>query len=88
MSRGEYNQRVPVEGHDELATLTASFNEMAEEIGRAHQMERDFVANVSHDLKTPLTSIQGFSQAMMDGAIGDQAGYKQAAQIINSEAQG
>jgi two-component system phosphate regulon sensor histidine kinase PhoR len=85
MARGDYNQRVPVEGHDELATLTQRFNEMATEVSHAHLMEREFVANVSHDLKTPLTSIQGFSQAMVDGAIQDEAGYRQAASIINSE---
>jgi signal transduction histidine kinase len=87
MSRGDYSQRIQVEGQDELAALTRRFNQMAEEVGRAHQMERDFVANVSHDLKTPLTSIQGFSQAMLDGAIADERGYEEAATIINSEAQ-
>jgi signal transduction histidine kinase len=87
LARGDYNQRIPVVGRDELAGLTSRFNEMAAEVGQAHQMERDFVANVSHDLKTPLTSIQGFSQAMLDGAITEEAGYKQAASIINTEAQ-
>jgi signal transduction histidine kinase len=87
MAHGDYSQRLPVEGHDELAALTQGFNEMASEVGRAHQMERDFIANVSHDLKTPLTSIQGFSQAMLDGAVSDAVGFKQAASIINAEAQ-
>ena len=87
LTRGDYNRRIPVVGHDELADLTRRFNEMAAEVGRAHQMERDFVANVTHDLKTPLTSIQGFSQAMLDGAITEEVGYKQAASIINAEAQ-
>jgi signal transduction histidine kinase len=87
MARGDYSPRVSVAGHDEIATLSQRFNEMAEEVDRAHHMERDFVANVSHDLKTPLTSIQGFSQAMIDGSIVDQAGYTQAAEIINSEAE-
>ncbi|MDQ6694848.1 MAG: HAMP domain-containing histidine kinase [Chloroflexota bacterium] len=87
MAQGDYSRRLPVEGHGELATLTGRFNEMASEVGRAHTMERDFIANVSHDLKTPLTSVQGFSQAMLDGTIKDEAGYKQAASIINIEAQ-
>ena len=87
MSRGDYSRRITVSGHDELAALTERFNEMAREVGSAHQMERDFVANVSHDLKTPLTSIQGFSQAMLDGAITEPEGFKQAAGIINSEAE-
>lgn len=87
VAKGDYSQRLPVEGQDEIATLTGQFNDMAAEVGRAHQMQRDFIANVSHDLKTPLTSIQGFSQAMIDGAVKDEAGYKQAAGIINTEAQ-
>ncbi|HEX8220629.1 MAG TPA: HAMP domain-containing sensor histidine kinase [Chloroflexia bacterium] len=87
VSRGDYSHRLPVQGHDEIATLTRQFNVMAEEVGNTHQVQRDFVANVSHDLKTPLTSIQGFSQAMLDGSIRDEAGFKQAAGIINTEAQ-
>jgi signal transduction histidine kinase len=59
---------------------------MAREVERSRQAQRDFLANVSHDLKTPLTSIQGFSQAMLEGAIHDEQGYDRAAQIINEEA--
>lgn len=87
MARGDYSQRVPVAGRDELATLSSRFNTMAEEVDRAHRMQRDFVANVSHDLKTPLTSIQGFSQAILDGAVTDEKGYRQAARVINAEAE-
>lgn len=59
---------------------------MAHEVERSRQAQRDFLANVSHDLKTPLTSIQGFSQAMLEGAIHDEQGYERAARIINEEA--
>jgi two-component system, OmpR family, sensor kinase len=78
---------LPVRGQDEIALLTSQFNIMAQEVSNVHQVQRDFVANVSHDLKTPLTSIQGFSQAMLDGSIADEAGFKQAAGIINTESQ-
>jgi signal transduction histidine kinase len=87
VARGDYSQRVQVQGRDELATLSSRFNTMAEEVDRAHRVQRDFVANVSHDLKTPLTSIQGFSQAILDGAVTDEQGYRQAAGIINAEAE-
>jgi signal transduction histidine kinase len=87
MAKGDYSRRVNVQGQDELAALSQQFNEMASEIGRAHAVQRDFIANVSHDLKTPLTSIQGFSQAMLDGTIHDDAAYHQAAGIINAESQ-
>jgi signal transduction histidine kinase len=87
MAGGDYKQRVPVEGRDEFAALSDGFNRMAEEVDRAHRMQRDFVANVSHELKTPLTSIQGFSQAILDGAVKTSDDYRQAALIINQESQ-
>jgi two-component system OmpR family sensor kinase len=85
MAQGDYGQAIPVEGDDEVGRLATSFNTMAREVARAHQMERDFVANVSHDLKTPLTSIQGFAQALVDGTVKDAAGQRQAAQVIFEE---
>jgi len=87
MAQGNYNQEIAVEGSDEVVRLAASFNKMAREVKRSQQMQRDFVANVSHELKTPLTSIQGFSQAMLDGATKGEEAYRRAAHIINEEAQ-
>jgi len=86
IARGEYDQRIEVAGRDEVARLATSFNHMAQEVSRARQSERDLLANVSHELKTPLTSIQGFSQALMDGTADDPQTTAQAAQIINQEA--
>ncbi len=86
IAQGDYRQVIPAYGQDEVARLADSFNRMAGEVERSRQAQRDFLANVSHDLKTPLTSIQGFSQAMLEGAIHDEQGYDRAAQIINDEA--
>jgi two-component system, OmpR family, sensor kinase len=60
---------VPLEGAAELRSLAASFNEMADKLSRARAAERNFLLSVSHELKTPLTSIRGFAEAMREGAI-------------------
>jgi signal transduction histidine kinase len=86
MAGGDYRQRVPVEGPREVRTLAASFNNMAGRVAVAQQAQRDFLANVSHDLRTPLTSIQGFSQAIAEGVASDPASAQHAAQIIHDEA--
>lgn len=88
IAQGNYQQVIPTKGQDEVARLANSFVRMAREVERSRQSQRDFLANVSHDLKTPLTSIQGFSQAMLEGAIHDEEGYHRAAQIIREEAEG
>ena len=87
IARGQYEQVIPTRSKDEVARLADSFNRMTREVERSRQAQRDFLANVSHDLKTPLTSVQGFSQAMLEGAIHDEQGYRRAAQIIQTEAE-
>lgn len=72
---------------NELRVLAESFNQMAARVQRSQQAQRDFVANVSHDLKTPLTSIQGYSQALLDGTAASDASRSRAALVINQEAQ-
>lgn len=83
VAKGDYGEHVPVSGPPEVRALAESFNVMTAEVRATHQAQRDFLANVSHDLKTPLTSIQGYSQAIIDGAARDP---KNAAQIIFEEA--
>ncbi|MBI5301057.1 MAG: HAMP domain-containing protein [Chloroflexi bacterium] len=85
IARGQYEHRVPIKGGDEIGRLATSFNSMAAQVQSARQMEKDFVANVSHELKTPLTSIQGFAQAILDGAVQDIVGAQRAAQTIYDE---
>lgn len=83
---GDYTHRVPQQGPPEIKRLAASFNVMAGQVESSQQAMRDFVSNVSHELKTPLTSIQGFSQAIMEGATPDEAARRRAAGIIHQEA--
>ena len=67
--------------------MAESFNSMSAQVAATRQAQRDFVANVSHDLKTPVTSIQGWSQALLDGTAVSPADQTQAANIIYSEAE-
>jgi len=77
----------PVEprGPQEVQDLTRAFNSMVARVDNAQKSQRDFVANVSHELKTPLTSIQGFAQAILDDTADTPEARKQAAQIIYNE---
>jgi signal transduction histidine kinase len=85
MARGQYDQQIPERGSDEVSRLARAFNDMARQVSRSHRTLRDFLANVSHELKTPLTSIQGFSQAMVDGSLTRNEDYAEAARVINDE---
>lgn len=85
VANGEYGQRAPDEGPDEVRRVARSFNLMIERLQAGQQAMRDFVSNVSHDLKTPLTSIQGFAQALLEGATSDEAARRRAAGIIFDE---
>ena len=85
VAAGEFRQ-ISLQGPDEVKTLAGSYNEMVNRVQTTQQSQRDFVANVSHELKTPLTSIQGFSQAILDGTVDSERSLQKAAGIINTEA--
>jgi signal transduction histidine kinase len=72
-------------GPHEVVELTRAFNEMNMRVQTSQKSQREFVANVSHELKTPLTSVQGFAQALLDGTAGTPAEQMQAAQVIYDE---
>lgn len=87
MAKGKYEQEISMYGRDEVARLAEAFNQMAREVSRSHRTMRDLLANVSHELKTPLTSIQGFSQAMAEGETKTAEEFAESGRIINEEAQ-
>ena len=83
---GGETRPLPLEGPSEVRELLGTFNHMTARVQSGQKSQRDFVANVSHELKTPLTSIQGFAQALMDGTASTPYEQKQSAQVIYNEA--
>jgi signal transduction histidine kinase len=73
------------EGPREIQELAESFNQMSKRVQQTEESQRDFLANVSHELKTPLTSIQGFAQSILDGAASTPDELMQAANVIYDE---
>jgi signal transduction histidine kinase len=69
-ARGEFGVRVKDQGRrDEIGQLTEAFNVMADSLESSEQLRRDFIANLSHELKTPMTVISGFAEGLLDGTI-------------------
>jgi signal transduction histidine kinase len=73
-------------GPREVQDLTRAFNDMSARMQASQKSQREFVANVSHELKTPLTSIQGFAQALQDGTADTDESRRHAAAVIQEEA--
>lgn len=86
IAAGNYDQQLDITVPSEVGRLAGSFNTMARRVKAALESQRDLVANVSHELKTPLTSIQGFSLALLDGTAADDAARERAAAIIHEDA--
>jgi signal transduction histidine kinase len=82
VAAGESDVAVPVEGEDELAELGRSFNAMSSELARAREAQRSFLESVSHELKTPLTSIRGYAEALEEAAVAPAEGGR----VIAAEA--
>ena len=66
VAKGDYSTRVTPRGHDELAVLAQDFNTMTREVARSSELQRDLIANISHDLRTPLTLIKGYAETVRD----------------------
>ncbi len=88
IASGDFSARVDLTDvpHDELGELADAINTMGEELQNARGHERAFLLSVSHDLRTPLTSIRGYSQAIADGTVSDREEQLHAAEVISAEA--
>jgi signal transduction histidine kinase len=86
VAEGSYDVQVNVNRRDEVGRLAKSFSTMARRVGETHSQMRALIANVSHDLKTPLTSILGFSQALRDNDAAQPADAQHMGDVIYNEA--
>lgn len=84
LRRGDLSARVPVDGDDELTSVAVSFNEMAEALEHSKERERQFLLSVGHDLRTPLTTIGGYVEALEDG-VEDPEEIARIASVMSSE---
>ncbi len=86
ISRGNFDERIEVTDNidDEMSELYKSFNLMAENLESLEERRREVVSNISHDLRSPITSIRGFLQAMLDGTITEDK-YRRYLEIIYNE---
>lgn len=85
-ARGHFDVRVPERGNDELTELARSINKMAVEIQSKDEMQKQFLSNASHDLRTPMTTIAGFIDGILDGAIPKEK-HEYYLNIIKNEVQ-
>lgn len=69
IASGDFDKRIVVKSRDEVGQLAQSLNNMADSLNKQEIARREFIANISHDFRSPLTSIRGFLQAIEDGTI-------------------
>ncbi len=86
ISKGNFDERIDIDRalNDEITELSISFNTMAENLDGLEKRRREIISNISHDLRSPITSIKGFLQAMLDGTIKEEK-YKHYINIIYNE---
>lgn len=85
-AKGDFSVRLQPQGDGELDYLAATMNRMAEFIDRNERSRKSFVSNISHELKTPMTTIGGFVDGILDGAIPPER-TKEYLQVVSSEVQ-
>jgi two-component system, OmpR family, sensor histidine kinase BaeS len=83
LAKGELGHQVKVRSKDEIGTLADSFNQMSTELARSNNLRRQMTADIAHDLRTPLSVIMGYSEALNDGKF---TGSQEIFEVIHTEA--
>lgn len=86
IAAGSWGLEVPVEGDEETASLAEAFNEMSRRVAAVYEAQKSFVSDVSHEIRTPVSSIAGYAQAIADGTAGDRDTVARFAGVIQEEA--
>ncbi|CAN5621146.1 hypothetical protein BH23CHL2_BH23CHL2_09660 [soil metagenome] len=86
ISAGYLDKRTEVGAAGEVGTLVDAFNQMLDRIASTYRSQRELLANIAHELRTPLASIQGYAQALRDGVIQDEDARNRALDTITDEA--
>lgn len=85
ISRGDYVTKINLKTNDEINELINALNVMSQDLGKIEKLRKDLIANISHELATPLTNIYGYAEALANNVIKDQVERENAIKIIKSE---
>ncbi|WLR41356.1 HAMP domain-containing sensor histidine kinase [Bacillus carboniphilus] len=87
VSEGNFNISLKIKRKDEMGDLISNFNYMVEELGKVDEMRQRFVSDVSHEIQSPLTSIQGFAKALKNGVVSSKEDQVHYLSVIEKESQ-
>ncbi|KWW22415.1 histidine kinase [Peribacillus simplex] len=85
VSEGDYDIQLQVKSHDEIGKLAQAFNDMANSIHLEEERKKEFLENVAHELRTPLSYVKGYTHAILDGVVKNEEERKYL-QLISREA--
>lgn len=85
VAEGDFSHEVTVRSEDEIGRLADSFRHMTAEVQKSQEQQREFVINVSHELKTPLTAITGHTQALREGVAHEPEEVERSLEVISTE---
>lgn len=85
VAAGDFSSEIDVHSEDEIGRLADAFRYMSSEVQKSQEQQRQFVINVSHELKTPLTAIAGHTQALREGVAGDPQAVASSLKVIAAE---
>lgn len=83
ISEGNFDKKIIINRKDELGQLAESFNLMADELNQQEQTKRMFISSLSHDLRSPLTNIKGYTRGMLDGTIEEEKKERYLKIVLN-----